>query len=200
MKPTLSGEILRKLIHIFSIIVPLAYFFFIKDKILMTIILIILTLIALLVEHARLNPKNNIPVLKNVNGKIYNSEIDLNAQAELVYENGVRSEISVSINENLNNTTTIFGSTGKLIILNPWLPGKESIVEIHKNNQIEKIKTKSDLSVFASQIDCFNKNIEKRNLECDYPSMSIDNSVDCMQIITDWKNKIFENENKKFKK
>tara|TARA_B100000963_G_C22612137_1_gene665394 strand:- start:664 stop:1686 length:1023 start_codon:yes stop_codon:yes gene_type:complete len=153
-----------------------------------------------LIANISLNLKKNIPVLKNVNGKIYNSEIDLNAKAELVYENGVRSEISVSINENLDNTTTIFGSTGKLIILNPWLPGKESIIEIHKDNQIEKIKTKSDLSIFASQIDCFNKNIEKRNLECDYPSMSIDNSVDCMQIITDWKNKIFENENKKFKK
>ena len=60
MTTTLKGEILRKLIHIFSIIVPLAYLFFIKDKILMTIILIILTIIALLVEHARRNPKNNI--------------------------------------------------------------------------------------------------------------------------------------------
>ena len=60
MTTTLTGEILRKLIHIFSIIIPLAYFFFIKDKILMTIILIILTLIALLVEYARRNQKNNI--------------------------------------------------------------------------------------------------------------------------------------------
>ena len=60
MTTTLAGEILRKLIHIFSIIIPLAYFFYIKDKILMTIILIILTLIALLVEYARRNQKNNI--------------------------------------------------------------------------------------------------------------------------------------------
>ena len=60
MTTTLNGEILRKLIHIFSIIIPLAYFFFIKDKILMTIILLILTLIALFVECARRNRKNNI--------------------------------------------------------------------------------------------------------------------------------------------
>ena len=60
MKLTLSGEILRKLLHILSIIVPLAYFFFIKNKIMMTIILIILTLISLLVEYARRNQKNKI--------------------------------------------------------------------------------------------------------------------------------------------
>ena len=60
MTTTLTGEILRKLIHIFSIIIPLAYFFFIKDKILMTLILIILTSIALFVEYARRNRENNI--------------------------------------------------------------------------------------------------------------------------------------------
>ena len=60
MTTTLTGEILRKLIHLLSIIVPLAYFFYIKDKILMTIILITLTLIALLVEYARNNQKNKI--------------------------------------------------------------------------------------------------------------------------------------------
>ena len=60
MTTTLAGELLRKLIHLFSIIVPLAYFFYIKDKILMTIILIILTLIALIIEYARRNQKNKI--------------------------------------------------------------------------------------------------------------------------------------------
>ena len=57
---TFTGEILRKLIHILSIIIPLAYFFFIKDRFLMTVILIILTSIALSVEYVRLNQKNKI--------------------------------------------------------------------------------------------------------------------------------------------
>ena len=60
MTITFTGEILRKLIHIFSVILPLAYFYVIKDRFLMTTILIILTSIALSVEYARLNQKNNI--------------------------------------------------------------------------------------------------------------------------------------------
>ena len=140
------------------------------------------------------NKKNIIPDIKNVIGKIH-ADIDLNAQAELNYENGITSQINVSLNKNLDNLTTIFGTTGKLVICEPWLPNKESIIEIHKDGKIQKIKTECELSVFASQIDNFNKNIKKNNLECDYPSMNIDNSVECMQIMMKWKNKIFENEN-----
>ena len=71
---------------------------------------------------------------------------------------------------------------------------KKIIKYSKKNDEIKKIKTGSVLNIFASQIDNFNKNVEKKNLECDYPSMSIDNSVNCMQIMSEWKNKVFENE------
>jgi len=52
---TFINEIFRKLIHISSLAIPLFYFFLIKDKIVMATILIILTLISLIIENARLN-------------------------------------------------------------------------------------------------------------------------------------------------
>lgn len=139
--------------------------------------------------------ENKIPEIRKVIGKIH-SDIDINAEAELLYHNGITSKIKVSIEENLDNSTIIYGSDGKLVICEPWLPNKESVIELHKNGEIKKFKTECNLSVFASQIDIFNKNIEKHNLECGYPSMNIDNSVNYMQIISKWKDKIFENENK----
>ena len=60
MTTTLASEFLRKLIHICSIVIPLTYLFYIKDKVLMIIILFILTLIALLIEYARRDQKNSI--------------------------------------------------------------------------------------------------------------------------------------------
>jgi len=139
--------------------------------------------------------ENKIPEIRKVIGKIY-SDIDINAEAELLYDNGITSKIKVSIEENLDNSTIIYGSDGKLVICEPWLPNKESVIELHKNGEIKKFKTECSLSVFASQIDIFNKNIEKNNLECGYPSMNIDNSVNYMQVISKWKDKIFKNENK----
>ena len=55
MTRTFINEIFRKLIHISSLAIPLIYFFIIKDKNIMATILIILTLLSLLVEYARLN-------------------------------------------------------------------------------------------------------------------------------------------------
>ena len=57
---TFFSEIFRKLIHISSLAIPLIYFFLIKDKNVMATILIILTLISLLIEYARLNRKGYV--------------------------------------------------------------------------------------------------------------------------------------------
>ncbi len=138
--------------------------------------------------------KDIVPEIKNINGTIYKSEIDLNAKAELFYNNGITSKINVSINKDLENKTIIYGTNGKIIINDPWLPNKNSIIEIDKNDKVQKLKTESNLSIFASQIDFFNQNVKKGNLVGEYPSMSIDNSVDCMQILSKWKKEIFKNE------
>ncbi len=57
---TFINEIFRKLIHIASLAIPLAYFFLIKDKNVMAIILIILTIISLSIEYIRLNREGYI--------------------------------------------------------------------------------------------------------------------------------------------
>jgi len=55
MKRIFINEIFRKLIHISSLAIPLIYFFLIKDKNAMAVILITLTLISLLIDYARIN-------------------------------------------------------------------------------------------------------------------------------------------------
>ena len=55
MKRIFINEIFRKLIHISSLAIPLIYFFLIKDKNVMAVILITLTLISLLIDYARIN-------------------------------------------------------------------------------------------------------------------------------------------------
>ena len=54
------NELLRKLIHVSSLIIPLTYFYLIKDKNLMIPILLILTLISLSIEYFRRNRRGYI--------------------------------------------------------------------------------------------------------------------------------------------
>ena len=55
-----KSEILRKLLHLSSSIIPLSYFFILKDKGLMMMILLFLTTISLLIEYFRYNYKGRI--------------------------------------------------------------------------------------------------------------------------------------------
>lgn len=55
-----TNELLRKLIHVSSLIIPLTYFYLIKDKNLMIPILLILTLISLSIEYFRRNRRGYI--------------------------------------------------------------------------------------------------------------------------------------------
>ena len=105
------------------------------------------------------------------------------------------SEIQLSITKNLENTTTIFGTNGVLCILDPWLPKKENTINIKKNNEQKELKSLSDLSLFANQIDVFEKVVKDKGLQSNYHSMNIDNSVNCMNILMQLKKKIENNEN-----
>ena len=111
------------------------------------------------------------------------------------YPNGILSEIQVSITKNLENTTTIFGTDGVLHILDPWLPKKENTINLKKKNEQKELKSLSDLSVFASQIDVFEKIVKNKSLQNNYHSMSIDNSVNCMNILMQLKRRLENNEN-----
>ena len=77
MTRTLNNEIFRKLIHVSSLAIPLIYFFLIKDKNVMATILIILTLLSLAIEYARLNREGVIGIffLKYLKSALRSNEL-----------------------------------------------------------------------------------------------------------------------------
>ena len=149
-----------------------------------------------LIANYRHNEKEIIPKLTEVSGEIHELGIDLNAKAKLIYENSITSDISVSINQRFKNETEIFGSKGTIKILDPWLPKKKNIIEVEKDNKIEKITSNAELEVFANQINYFNLFVQNKNLKEDYPAMSIDNSVNYMKVMTEWRDLVLKNESK----
>ena len=139
--------------------------------------------------------KEIVPKLKDVSGEIHNFGVDLSAKAKLVYDNSIISEVEVSINKGLSNVTEIFGVNGSIKILDPWLPKKNNIIEIHKNNKIKKIVSSSELSLFANQINFFNIYAKNKKYKDNHNAMSIDNSVNYVKVMSEWKSLLFKNEN-----
>ena len=141
------------------------------------------------------NEKEILPIVTKAKGKFYKTGVDTDLYAELKYPNGIFSEIKISITKNLEKKTTIYGTDGVLNILNPWQPVKENIIEIKYKNKKSKLKSLSNLSLYANQIDVFEKILKNEKLQSNFYSMNIDNSVNCMNVLMQLKKKIENYEN-----
>ena len=86
------------------------------------------------------------------------------------------------------NNCIIYGSKGKIIIPNPWSPETKSYFEVFKNNNSYYKKfTDSKYSIYANQIDSFNKILINDNKLINSTLMTNKESLINMKIITDWK-------------
>lgn len=63
-----STELSRKLIHLFNLIIPFSYMVIVTDRVEMTIIMSILSIVFILVEYARMR----VQIVKNIFYKLFN--------------------------------------------------------------------------------------------------------------------------------
>ena len=112
--------------------------------------------------------------------------VDDHAEAKIILNDSIEAEIKVSLKENLENKSIIYGTKGKIIVNNPWLPQKKSVIEVRSDHHYYKQFIKSELSIYAKQIQnvadvIIEKNEEKNNL------FDINKSIICMSLIEKWK-------------
>ena len=93
----------------------------------------------------------------------------------------------MSIKKNLVKPSIIYGSKGKLIISNPWLPNKDSTIELVSSKNNFKRSIQSKFTVYANTIKVASDQIQKKNYHCEFPKMTWEDSIICSKILTDWK-------------
>ena len=93
----------------------------------------------------------------------------------------------MSVKKKLTKPTIIYGSKGKIIISNPWLPNKDSTIELVSNHNNFKKNIKSKYTIYANTIKEASDQIEQKNYYCEFPKMTWDDSIICSKILTDWK-------------
>lgn len=127
--------------------------------------------------------------LTNCRGKINFRGTDDEAYTKIEFENLFDLEANVSIKNQFENSSIIFGSKGKLK-LSSWLPNKISFIEVSnkKNNYRKEIISK--YSTYANTIKYASESIEKKKFECDFPNMTWHDSKVNIKILTEWKNSI----------
>ena len=134
--------------------------------------------------------KNNENIeFENVKGTFAITDVDNSAEANLIIENNIRSNIKVSFKENLDNKLIINGEFGSLILSNPWLPEVKSFVQIDLENTNYKKFITSDISIFGNQIQNVSAKIQDKKVNDDF-LVNIQSSLKIMNNLTLWSNLI----------
>ena len=121
----------------------------------------------------------------NIKGNLTHTDVDDFAEAEIEINKKIRCQIKVSFKENYQNKTIIEGQKGKLIINSPWLPEKQTNLEISQGSSYYKKIVKSDLSLYANQIEKVSDNFEK-NKKDDKFLVNIQSSLAIMKNMSIW--------------
>ena len=124
--------------------------------------------------------------LINCEGKFNFRGTDDEAYTKIEFDNLFELEANVSIKNKFENSSVIFGSKGKLKV-SSWLPNKKSFIEIfdEKNNYTREVISK--YSTYANTIKLASDSIERKQLECNFPNMTWQDSKENIKILTEWK-------------
>ena len=100
------------------------------------------------------------PIGIEAKGELSSRGIDLNASAELLFENGSKALISSAINKELPNSVLISNKEKSIFIPEPWQCGeqknRQSKIIFKKQGEEDEVKEfKEDKSVFTYEIDHF---------------------------------------------
>ena len=134
--------------------------------------------------------KNNENIeFESAKGTFASTGVDDSAEANLIIENRIHSNIKISFKENLDNKFIINGEFGSLILPNPWLPEIKNFIQINlKNSNYKKFIT-SNKSLFANQIQNVSSKIQDKRMNDSF-LVNIQDSLKIMNNLTIWSNLI----------
>jgi len=130
--------------------------------------------------------------LENINGKINFRGTDDQAYTKIIFEDLFEAEFNIAINKKADNFINIYGSKGQIIIRNPWLPPKKSFIEVFTKTKSYVKEVNSKYSIYANCIRFASNSIEKKTINPSYPLMTWEDSMINMQILNQWKNKLYD--------
>jgi predicted dehydrogenase len=132
--------------------------------------------------------KNELKIIKS-ELNYCDKDVDLEATITLSINNNIEAIGNVSLKENLNNICKIYCDNATITVPNPWLPSKNSYLEIETKSRYHKQIIKNNLDVYSQQLndvsDVFRGKLNEKNY-----LVNIDESLKISKILDSWlKNK-----------
>ena len=134
---------------------------------------------------------------KNISGtaKIGETGVDELSSAFMEFDNGVTAEAHTAIMKNMDNNAIIDGSDGKIIVDDPWMPGRNggpyhSIIRIIKNGREELKEFKGPEHLFFFEAELSSQTILKEKQQVPHPGMTWEDTLANLKVLDQWRQKI----------
>jgi len=148
-----------------------------------------------MVAGAAVGKKFINPVSISAKARIGETGVDEIASATLTFENDIIAEVSTAIMQNMDNNAVVEGDIGKIIIDNPWMPGKDggpynTKIRIIKNGIEEIEEFKGPEHLFFFEVELASQTISKQRTEVPYPGMTWDDTLGNLKVLDMWRKEI----------
>ncbi len=122
----------------------------------------------------------------------FTKNYDQQSLAILKFENGMMANILVSDEFGLTSSFKIYGEKGFIEVNNPWLAQKENDIYIQSYHDFERhrVAVKSDLSLYATEIDRVKSCIQQKIKEAPLPAMTFNDSLNNMYALDKWRDAV----------
>ena len=148
-----------------------------------------------MIAGANLGKKFANPIKLEANAQIGETGVDEISTAHMEFENGLLAEAHTAIMKNMDNNAIIEGSKGKIIVHNPWMPGKDggpyhSTISIIKDDKEEIKNFKGPEHLFFFEAELSSQSILKEKQQVPHPGMTWEDTLSNLKVLDLWRQKI----------
>ncbi len=111
--------------------------------------------------------------------------------ATLKFEGDILAQVGTGVQLSLDNTFTVFGSEGKIVVPAPWVPARDGgrvVFSLHKGGEVEEIEIATEVPLYGIEADTVAQYIEAR--QATSPAMSWNDTLGNMQTLDRWRQAI----------
>ncbi len=123
--------------------------------------------------------------LKNIKKKIGSTGVDIEAEADLIFENGFKSKIKSSF-QDYNKDTVIIGEKGSLLIKDAWHGAP--IIEKKIGREKIKIFNEETVNLYSYQIENISRSLLKNQKRTSFPGFTINDTILNTKALESWIN------------
>ncbi len=148
--------------------------------------------LARLIAGAAVNAPFANPVSVKGAGILAPTGVDAVAHGLLTFASGFTAEIGVAVSRDMDNRAVITGTKGKIVIDDPWVPGRnagpsDAWLHITVGNDTRTEAIRDERMLFAFEAEAVSKAIASGALQAPHPAPSHADSIGNNEVLDKWR-------------